>query len=441
MSDKTNDDARAPRPRAGGTDRRTFLGRTAATAAAATFLSTSLTRRVPAQARVTPRAHGGSLSRPVTVVLFLRGGADALQLFAPTQDPAYAQLRPNIGVTPQGAGTPRDGLAMDATFTMNAALPALHGRFVDPASEMAVVHAVGYMPYDRSHFESQEIWETAALPGQLPLASGWINRHLQVTSLPGDAPVRGLALRLGLPASMWGSYPCYAVDTISQLTFDAAQSDVETMMRAIYQQGVAAGGTTPTRQGAYDSGQAAFQLIDRFAGLDPTSYVPANGALYPTTDLGNRLREAAQLIRADLGLEVIAVDHGGWDHHTTIEQRLPIQAGELDGAVDAFLTDIGTLSSEVCLVVMTEFGREPAENGSGGTDHGVGGAMMVFGGGVLGGGVRGAWPTLGTLTDNRFLSPVNDFRDVLLAVLQDHMGGTDAATVFPGLTPTPITLF
>jgi uncharacterized protein (DUF1501 family) len=188
---------------------------------------------------------------------------------------------------------------------------------------------------------------------------------------------------------------------------------------------------------------SSFDLIDHFAGLDPANYVPANGAVYPTTSLGRSLREAAELIKAGLGVEFIAVDQGGWDHHSALLTRIPTYATDLDQAITALFTDLGALGDHVVVVTMSEFGREVRENGSGGTDHGVGGAMIVAGGGVSGGQVHGSWPGLAAnaLADGRFLAPSNDFRDVLLEILERHMGGTAQYDVFPGHGYAPLGIF
>ena len=408
------------------TSRRTFLQTTALAGAAAVV--------APATARgQCPAARSGGR---VTVVLFQRGGADHLNLYAPVADPNYALLRPLIGLTPPGTPTGLAGLPMDATFAMHPAMTGLHAAFTAPGSTTAVVHAVGYQPYNRSHFVSQDLYETAlqsAIGGD-----GWINRHLQVTSSPTSAPVRALALRSSLPRAMAGSHPAFAVGSTQELLFGGA-ADTRLYLEAIV-------GSTPTlgmpapQQLAYASSQVAFDLLDLFAVLDPVNYVPANGAVYPAGSLGRALREIAELIKADLGVEFYALDQGGWDHHSNLVNAIAPLAGDLSAAITAFFTDLGARAADVVLVTMSEFGREVRQNGSNGTDHGVGGAMLVRGGAVNGGQVHGVWPGLApaALQAGRFLAPSNDYRDVLREILVQHMGGTDPAFVFPGRIPQPI---
>lgn len=383
----------------------------------------------PLAARAAPRAARRGTTK-VTVVLFQRGGADHLNLYAPVGDPAYAAARPTIGVQPPGSSSGVVGLPMTGSFAMHPALAGTHAAFTAAGSTLAVVQAVGYQPFNRSHFVSQDLYETALQTGA-PL-DGWINRHLQATSTPQDPPVRGLALRGSLPLSMAGLYPCYAVASTQDLAF-LGDPDTRQYVEAITELTPTAGMPAPQAL-AYRSGIDAFGLLDHFAGLDPLNYVPANGAVYPAGALGKALREIAEVIKADLGVEFFAVDQGGWDHHSDLVARIATLATELDQATAAFFTDLGAHGADVVLVTMSEFGRETAENGSGGTDHGAGGAMTVRGGAVHGGLVHGQWPGLAS----RFLAPVNDYRDVLREILEVHMGGTDPGLVFPGRTYVPI---
>lgn len=389
----------------------------------------------PANAMTPARRHRGA-SGKVTVVLFQRGGADHLNVYAPTGDSHYATLRPTIGIAPPGSATGVVGLPMNATFSMHPGMAGLHTAFTAPGSRAAVVHAVGYQPYNRSHFVSQDLYETA-LQTTTPF-DGWINRHLQVTTSPTNAPVRALAIRGSLPRSMFGAYPCHAVASTQELVFGGA-ADVRLFLESIVDSTVTQG--MPAPQGlAYQSSRDTFDLVDLFSGLNPLNYVPANGATYPAGALGKALREVAEVIKAGLGVEFFAVDQNGWDHHHNLVSSIAPLVGELSQSITAFFTDLGALGADVVLVTMSEFGREAQQNGSSGTDHGVGGAMLVCGGTVNGGQVHGVWPGLApaALQAGRFLTPSNDYRDVLREILQQHMGGTDPNVVFPGRVYQPI---
>lgn len=406
--------------------RRTFLQASVLAGAAAAITS-------PANATSAARPRGGN--GKITVVLFQRGGADHLNLYAPTGDSHYATLRPTIGLTPPGSGTGVVGLPMTSTFSMHPAMTGVHAAYAAAGSKLGIVHAVGYQPYNRSHFVSQDLYETAL---QTTTFDGWINRHLQVTASPTQAPVRALAIRGSLPRALAGAYPTFAVASTTELVFGGA-ADTRLFLEAIVDSTPTAAMPAP-QQLAYQSGRDTFDLIDLFSTLDPVNYVPANGASYPAGSLGKALRETAEIIKANLGVEFFCVDHNGWDHHSGLVAAISPLATQLSQAITAFFVDLGVLGADVVLVTMSEFGRECDENGSGGTDHGVGGAMLVCGGAVHGGQVHGVWPGLApaALVSGRFLAPSNDYRDVLREILDQHMGGTDPAIVFPGRVYQPI---
>jgi len=364
----------------------------------------------------------------VTVVLFQHGGADSLSLYAPTGDPNYASLRPTIAIPPP-SGTAGTGLQMDSMFSMHPNMVGTHNAFRAQQSTCAVVQACGYSPFSRSHFQSQDYYERAlaGLSG-----GGWINRHLQVTATPHDVPVRALALRESLPVSMQGPYPCYSVASTGELTY-VGSSDTRLFLDRLAH-GTAIQGMLPDQQAAYRAQRDTFSMLEMFSVLDPDNYAPANGANYPMNHIGMNLRQIAEVIKADLGVEFFTFMQHGWDHHSDQAMRLGELAMDLDQAVTAFFDDLGNLAQDVVLVTMSEFGRTVPENGSFGTDHGAGGSMMLRGGAVRGGQVYGAWPGLtpSALQVGDSLTPTTDFRDVLREVLEGHMGGTDPAVVFPG---------
>jgi uncharacterized protein (DUF1501 family) len=172
--------------------------------------------------------------------------------------------------------------------------------------------------------------------------------------------------------------------------------------------------------------------------------VPANGAVYPEdSDLGRALRDVVRLIRAKVGLQVACVDFGDWDMHEDVgapdRGRLHDHLDELARCLAAFATDLGPLLDDLTLVTLSEFGRRVEENGSGGTDHGHGNAVLLLGGGVVGGTVHGRWPGLADadLVDGD-LAGATDYRQLLAEVLTARCGVGSVASVFPGLTPAPL---
>ncbi|MEO8353154.1 MAG: DUF1501 domain-containing protein [Chthoniobacteraceae bacterium] len=175
--------------------------------------------------------------------------------------------------------------------------------------------------------------------------------------------------------------------------------------------------------------------------VNPGQYTPGNGAVYPRSGFGDAMRQIAQLIKSDLGLEVAFAELGGWDTH--VQQgngtgQLANRLGDFASALAAFYKDMGERMSDVVLVTMSEFGRAVTENGNRGTDHGHGNAMMIMGGGVKGGKVYGKWPGLAPERryENRDLAVTTDFREVFNELVTKHLAATDTSAVFPGFKST-----
>jgi uncharacterized protein (DUF1501 family) len=165
------------------------------------------------------------------------------------------------------------------------------------------------------------------------------------------------------------------------------------------------------------------------------AYTPANGAQYNSGEFGRRLQQVARLIKAGIGVEAAFVDVDGWDHHSSQTGQLYGMLGEFGASLAAFTRDMGDRMADIVVVTMSEFGRTAAENGTGGTDHGHGGVMMVLGGPIRGGTVYGTWPGLEPeqLFERRDLAVTTDFRDVLGEIVRGHLGQTPDQ-VFPGHT-------
>jgi uncharacterized protein (DUF1501 family) len=173
-----------------------------------------------------------------------------------------------------------------------------------------------------------------------------------------------------------------------------------------------------------------------------TRIPPANGADYGRSRFGQSLRQIAQLIRADVGLEVAFADIGGWDTHVAqgAEQgQLANRLRELGQGLLAFVQDVGDRMSDVVVLTMSEFGRTVAENGNRGTDHGRATAMLVLGGGVRGGTVYGRWPGLARdkLFEGRDLAVTTDFRTLFGEVAGRHLAISKPAELFPGWQAVP----
>ena len=173
---------------------------------------------------------------------------------------------------------------------------------------------------------------------------------------------------------------------------------------------------------------------------NPPQYAPQNGAQYPASAYGQSLLQVAQLIKADVGLQVAFTEIGGWDTHANQGNdrgQLANRLRELGQGLSAFNRDLGDRMRNVVVVTMTEFGRTVRQNGSGGTDHGHASAQFIFGGPVKGGRVYGKWPGLAPeqLYGGRDVALTTDFRDVFAEILNRHMTARVLSRIFPGYVP------
>jgi len=305
------------------------------------------------------------------------------------------------------------------------------------SGHLAIVDATGLSDPSRSHFDMQR-WLESGITGAMAggIATGWVGRYLQTIAPAGSGLMRGLAIENAPTRTLAGGPACVAVPDPSNFTMPG-QANTAALRRAAL--------TTMHATEPFPLGPAAldsFATMDLLATIDFDNYVPANGAVYPNTPFGTKLKSAAALIKANIGVEAIQADLGGWDHHNQlgpIQGTMATLMDTLSRALAAFeldLSDGAQTLDRVTLVCMSEFGRRANENGSGGADHGHGNCMLVMGGNVLGGQVVTNWPTLAPASlDHGDLAITIDIRDVLAEVLADRMACTDLASVFPGYAP------
>lgn len=421
--------------------RRTILKALAGSAITSSLMGSSFSRR---------KARGASQKK--LVVLFQRGGNDGLNTIVPVDSAEYARyssLRPTIKI-PTG-----NLLSVNTTsfFGLHPALAPLQS--IINAGHCSLLHAVGYPNSDRSHFESQAYFETA-IPGN-SLTDGWLNRLLSETTGPGL--IRGISIGSSIPQSVTGSiavpvstnFGLSSVRVDERLDNDDVLKDaLSDKVRQLYAQS-----PTSANSSVYDTGTKVFQMIENFSDRNLEEYLPENGAAYPDSRLGDRVKHAAQMLKddpRDLGVEVITIDQNGYDTHAnqipeggvtnTSGQHYRL-LNELASAMQAFYTDLGqTRMNDIMFLVVSEFGRRAYENDSMGTDHGTGSVAMVMGGGVNGSVINGDgnWPSLNNLYQDDDLHWVTDFRDIYWEILNRHMGLNTSTIdqIIPGHTYSPV---
>ncbi len=374
--------------------------------------------------------------RHVLITIFQRGAVDGLNMVVPFGEPDYYVSRPTIAVArPGGADTAVD---LDGFFGLHPRLADLKPLF--DARQLAIVHACGSPDGTRSHFDAQDYMESAT-PGVKSTPDGWLNRYLHAREHAAQTPFRAVALAPQLPRSLQGLAPALAIGQIDRFGIRAGQSS--DMVRSSFESEYAAAADRVL----HSTGREAFEAIRMLERADPSRYAPANGAVYPRSAYGEALKQIAQLIKADVGLEVAFAESGNWDHHVNegaAVGQLAVRLDDFGRGITALVRDLGDRMQDVVILTMSEFGRAVAENGNRGTDHGHGNAMMILGGGVRGGKVYGRWPGLAREQryEGRDLAVTTDFRSVFNEVVRGHLGLTDTRMVFPGFKPpAPLGLF
>ena len=365
---------------------------------------------------------------PVLVALYLRGGADGLHLVVPAGDPAYYASRPTIQVPP-GSELPLDGF-----FGLNPALAPLAPLYAD--GTLAFIHAAGSPDPSRSHFDCQDFMERAT-PGDRSRVDGWLARYLAVAG--AGKSIAGITLRNTRAKSLQGPAPSLAFASLG--AFALAGGHVDDRRAVLEERYAVVGEANAAARALRDSATLALDAIDLLASVDR-----ATAVVYPASELGDAFKDAAALIKADIGVRAIALDLGGWDHHTDTILRTEDVGGDLAESLAAFVTDLGGAASTTLVLAMTEFGRRVAENGGRGSDHGHGGIMFAVGGGIRGGRVLladGKWPGLAPdrLYRGQDLPVTTDFRSVYAEALERHLlvDRGDVATILPGFTVDPAT--
>jgi len=348
----------------------------------------------------------------VVVAIFQRGAVDGLNVVVPYAEQAYYAARPTIAIP--RPGTEGGALDLDGFFGVHPALAPLLPYFKDRSA--AFVQAVGSPDATRSHFDAQDFMECGT-PGVKTTEDGFLARAVAAT--PAKSPLRAVALGPAMPRILAGRAGAVAMTNIAQFGIrgDAAVNS------------------------AFESMYGGFEAARIVKSADPAKLQPDNGAVYPNNPLGNSLKQIAQLIKSNVGLEVAFTDVGGWDTHAGeggAQGQLANNLRNFSETIAAFAKDLGSRMSDVTLVTMSEFGRTVKENGNRGTDHGHANVMLLLGGGIRGGKVHGKWPGLQNLYENRDLAVTTDFRDVFAEVLTKRLGVTSMGTVFPGYAPRAV---
>jgi uncharacterized protein (DUF1501 family) len=378
---------------------------------------------------VMAEANTAAANNKKLVVIFQRGAADGLNVVVPYAEKNYYAMRPTIAIQK------KDVLDLDGFFGLHPSMASLKPLF--DQKHLAIVHAAGSTDTSRSHFDAQDYMESGT-PGVKTTEDGWLNRALQ-NGPPEGKPTAFRAVALGsqVPRTLQGKLPAIAVNNLADFSIGGKgpqASPIANAFESMYDQS--------SDSVLHGTGQETFEAVKMLKAADPAKYKPADGVSYPTTPFGNSLKQIAQLMKANLGVEAAFSDIGGWDTHQNqgnATGQLANRLKDFSDSIAAFWLDMGADSENITLVTMSEFGRTARQNGTGGTDHGHANAMFVLGGSVRGGKVYGKWPGLSNeqLNEGRDLTVTTDFRNVLGEAAYKTLGARDLNVVFPGAQVQP----
>jgi len=379
------------------------------------------------------------------VCVFLRGGADTLNMIAPYGDDRYYKLRPTISIPPPTSNSDAKDAAirLDDFYAFHPKLRPLLPLFKE--GRLGAVQGVGSDNASGSHFEAQDQMEHGESQGRSG-AGGWLGRYLRSRVGKKMTPLSAVAIGPTIPESLRGAPSVSAMRSLDEIQISAPSNDPRAVSRALASMYGAEVGLLAA------PGRATLDLLDRVEALRNKPYNAENNAVYPEDDFGAGLREVARLIKARVGLEAACVDLGGWDTHFFQGSTGGLQAERIDllaRGLAAFDADLGHERDRAVVIVMTEFGRRVYENSSLGTDHGRGFAMMAIGAQINGGKIHGPKPDLSAtglkMDAEELLGPSGlkiacDYRSALAEVLAGALGNQNLEKVFPGFKPQPVGL-
>ncbi|GEO08977.1 DUF1501 domain-containing protein [Segetibacter aerophilus] len=370
--------------------------------------------------------------KKVLVTIFQRGAMDGLMAVTPFTDPFLQAARPTLFMSAAKDQKRVPLIDLDGKFGLHPAMKAFEPFYRE--KRLAVVHGIGSPNNSRSHFDAQDFMESGT-PFRKGTPSGWLNRAIGL--LGHDAtPFRAVSLTSSMPRSFYGDNPTVAISNLQDFAIQMKGNPMGANMASksfeeLYDQ--AASGLLK------ETGKESFDAVKMLQKTDVKNYRPENNAVYPASPLGNSLKQIAQLIKMDVGLEVAFAESTGWDTHFNQGAENGVFArnvADLSNSITAFWNDLTAYHDDITVMTMTEFGRTVKQNGTGGTDHGRGSCNFILGNDVNGGMVHGTMQPLAieNLEDGRDLKVTTDFRSVFSEVADKHLKINNDRLLFPDWT-------
>jgi len=375
--------------------------------------------------------------KKILVCIFQRGAMDGLMAVTPFTDEYLKTARPSLFMSAAKSSGNNPLIDLDGRFGLHPSMSAFEKVFRE--KRMGIVHGIGSPNDTRSHFDAQDYMESGT-PFKKGTDSGWLNRAVGLLGHDGETSLRGVSITSSLPRSFYGDNPAVAFSSLQDFNIQMKGNVNGANMAAksfedLYDQ---------TSSGLLkETGKESFEAIKMLQKTDVKNYKPTNGAIYPNSALGNSLKQIAQLIKMNVGMEVAFAESGGWDTHFNQGRETGIFArnvNDLSESIMAFWADMGTMQDDVTVMTMTEFGRTVKQNGTGGTDHGRASCNFILGNGVNGGLVHGIVNPMAieNLEDGRDLAVTTDFRAVFSEVADKHLKINNDKVLFPDWNGTKI---
>jgi len=368
--------------------------------------------------------------RKTLICIFQRGAMDGLMAVTPFTDEYLKAARPGLFISAAKNSTGKSLIDLDGHFGLHPAMQGFEQAFRD--KRLAIVHGIGSPNNTRSHFDAQDYMDSGT-PFNKGTASGWLNRAIGLLGHDAITPFTAVSLTSAMPRSLYGDNPAVAINNLQDFAIQMRGNPSGTNMAAksfedLYDQ---------TSEGLLkQTGKESFEAIKMLQKADIKNYKPAQNVVYPNSALGNSLKQIAQLIKMDVGLEVAFTESNGWDTHFNQGNENGIFArnvGDLSNSMMAFWNDLDAYQDEVTVMTMTEFGRTVHQNGTGGTDHGRASCNFILGNTVNGGLVHGNLQPLSVenLEDGRDVAVTTDFRSVFSEVADKHLKVNNDRVLFP----------
>jgi uncharacterized protein (DUF1501 family) len=375
----------------------------------------------------------------VLVVIFLRGAMDGLNMVIPYAESNYYTARPTIAIPRPNPKDTNTAIDLDGFFGLHPAMSAL--KTVWDKGSLAFVHATGSPDPTHSHFDAQDFFERGT-PGSKQLNTGWLDRHLLSSPWKNTSPFRAVALSTLLPLSLQGGALATAIPAIENFKLGGRQGEkaevkmIASALSNLY---------SPVAPLQHESA-LTYDAVQTLQKANPSQFSPANDAKYPQSNISKSLMQIAQLIRANIGLEVATLDFGGWDNHIQeggAQGQMAKLLGDLSSGLAAFFQDLADQFNRITVLAISEFGRRVQENGNHGTDHGHGEVMLLMSGSLTGAKVFGEWPGLSKdkLYGPGDLAVTTDFRTVLTELVQKRLSNPHTTNIFPGFQPGELGIF